>query len=54
MCVSWNALPYVLRAKTCLTKFLKNLKATYFKLCFAKCVNSVSFIIIDFFLVAVT
>ena len=31
MCISWNALPYVLRAKICLTKFKKDLETTYFK-----------------------
>ena len=31
MCVSWNALPYVLRPEICLTKFKKDLKTTYFK-----------------------
>ena len=31
MCVSWNALPYVLHAETCLTKFKKDLKTIYFK-----------------------
>ena len=31
MCVSWNALAYVLRTETCLTKFKKDLKTTYFK-----------------------
>ena len=31
MCVSWNALPYVLRTESCLTKFKKDLKTTYFK-----------------------
>ena len=30
-CVSWNALPYVLRTEICLTKFKKDLKTTYFK-----------------------
>ena len=31
MSVSWNALPYVLRAETGLTKFKKDFEITYFK-----------------------
>ena len=47
MCVSWNALPYVLRAETCLTKFKKDLKPPLLKICFAICINNFLFNIFD-------
>ena len=43
MCVSWNALPYVLRTETYLTKFKKDLKTPILKMCFAICVNNLLF-----------
>ena len=43
MCVSWNALPYVLRLKPVLQSLKKILKPPILKMCFAICVNNLLF-----------